>query len=405
MALAAFVMTAGMAGKLSARIKRHDEQETARRARAESLQRLSVALTGCESVAAILDSAADSLRDALGARSIDVFDATSGLISRWGEQPDAIADEQLRQAATTETSHRDERSGLEIEPIRGTHGAEGSIGVCGQSAPAGLLAAVAETAGISVGKAHAARATAEAEAARRTDELKSAVFDALAHEARGPLGTIHVAVTALMSDRPGSPAQQREMLSIIKEEVDRMSHWIDATLYASQSEAVELACDATSQDAGALVAGAIAALGHSISRGQITVNLDVTASPVLCDPNMIQHVLSLLLDNAIKYSPLGSPISIASHLRDGQAVLAVADAGPGIADDEKTRIFEKGYRSLHRSDEVRGTGLGLSTAKLFVEANGGEIWVTDRPGGGAEFHFSLPVAREPTHENLENPDC
>jgi two-component system sensor histidine kinase KdpD len=111
-----------------------------------------------------------------------------------------------------------------------------------------------------------------------------------------------------------------------------------------------------------------------------------------CDAEMTQHVLRLLLDNALKYSPLGTPITIAASLDYGTINVSVSDVGPGVPEDQRARIFEKHYRGSQHNSVVPGTGLGLSSARRLVACQGGEIWMTNRPEGGAEFHFSVPMA-------------
>ena len=109
---------------------------------------------------------------------------------------------------------------------------------------------------------------------------------------------------------------------------------------------------------------------------------------------MVVRVLKLLLDNAIKYSPSGSPVSVSAVLEDGAITVTVADEGPGVAEDEQLRIFEKHYRGAAFSSTVPGTGLGLASAKNIVDAQGGAIRVDNRAQGGAAFHFTLPVSTE-----------
>jgi signal transduction histidine kinase len=104
-------------------------------------------------------------------------------------------------------------------------------------------------------------------------------------------------------------------------------------------------------------------------------------------------VLSLLLDNACKYSPGGSPVTISFRCEDDAATVSVQDFGPGIPIDEQERIFERYYRGQH-SRETRGTGLGLAIARSIIRAHGGELWVVSEPGHGAVFCFSLPRLKE-----------
>jgi two-component system sensor histidine kinase KdpD len=232
----------------------------------------------------------------------------------------------------------------------------------------------------------------EAEVARRSEELKSAVFDALAHEARGPLGSIHIAATTMLSERPGDAAQQREMLTIIKEEVDRLNRWIDEATRMSQAEASQFTLHKAPQEVRGLIHSALEALGPRLSGRRIDVEIPEVFPMAECDGEMVQRVLNLLLDNAGKYSSPGTAITISSSLDEDMIVVAVLDCGPGVPREEQGRIFEKGRRGAHSSG-IPGSGLGLASAKQLVEAQGGEIWVTNRPGGGAAFRFTLPVVK------------
>jgi len=96
-----------------------------------------------------------------------------------------------------------------------------------------------------------------------------------------------------------------------------------------------------------------------------------------------------MLENATKYTPAGSPIEVSAVLRDGEVETAVEDRGPGVAPAEVERVFDKFYRV--REGEGGGVGLGLPICRGIVGAHGGRIWVADRPGGGASFHFTLPT--------------
>ncbi len=111
------------------------------------------------------------------------------------------------------------------------------------------------------------------------------------------------------------------------------------------------------------------------------------------DSDFVQQVLKQLLDNAMKYSPSGSPLTISARAGDGRLVLSVADRGSGIGEEEQIRIFDKFFRAPEHRFRVPGTGMGLAIAKGIVEAHGGKIWVTSEPGQGSVFSFSLPVHR------------
>jgi two-component system, OmpR family, sensor histidine kinase KdpD len=112
------------------------------------------------------------------------------------------------------------------------------------------------------------------------------------------------------------------------------------------------------------------------------------------DPLLIEQVLINLLDNALKYTPGDTPIEISASVDDHTAHVAVADRGPGFAPGEEARVFDKFYRGQEAGTRT-GAGLGLAIARGIVEAHGGRITAETRPGGGAAFRFTLPLAANP----------
>jgi two-component system sensor histidine kinase KdpD len=108
------------------------------------------------------------------------------------------------------------------------------------------------------------------------------------------------------------------------------------------------------------------------------------------DPLLLETVLVNLLENAVKYTPAGSPIEVRLAREEGAALIEVADRGPGLPPGEEARVFERFYRAAdsHRS---RGTGLGLTVCEAVVQAHHGRIVAENRPGGGALFRISLPL--------------
>jgi signal transduction histidine kinase len=108
-------------------------------------------------------------------------------------------------------------------------------------------------------------------------------------------------------------------------------------------------------------------------------------------------VITHLLDNALKYSPPGSPISVSARAADGRVRICVTDQGSGIAEQEQARIFDKFYRGKAEQN-LKGTGMGLAIAREIMDAHGEQIWVVSKPGKGSEFCFSLPTAHQGGHE-------
>jgi two-component system sensor histidine kinase KdpD len=108
----------------------------------------------------------------------------------------------------------------------------------------------------------------------------------------------------------------------------------------------------------------------------------------------VQQVIKHLIENAMKYSPEGSPLKITAERKGEKIVIGVADCGAGIDEDERSRIFDKFFRGRRFRFETKGTGMGLAIAKGIMEAHGEKIWVESEPGQGSVFYISLPVSNE-----------
>jgi two-component system sensor histidine kinase KdpD len=246
----------------------------------------------------------------------------------------------------------------------------------------------------------------EAEAARRNEQLKSALLDALTHNLRTPLTAIKAAVTALLgsgrSDTSRLPVEgQHELLQVIDEESDRLNRFIEGLSNAGRPDAAQpLHLRAVPLD-DIVRAGLVRA--ETITRDhRIIVSIDDGVPPVSVDSPSVAEVIYILVDNASKYSPPGSAITIRTSVTDEHYVqLSVSDEGPGIPPEMRDRVFEKFFRVPGRepADARRGgVGLGLPIARRLVEAQGGRIWI-DEPSSssrrqGTTVTMVLPAAAE-----------
>jgi two-component system sensor histidine kinase KdpD len=144
------------------------------------------------------------------------------------------------------------------------------------------------------------------------------------------------------------------------------------------------------RDVQDVIGAALRQVGERIDNRPVEIDIPPDLPLVPLDFTLVVHVLVNLIDNALKYSPLRSPIHISTYTSDGSVSIEVADQGIGIPRDDLERVFDKFYR-VQRPNSVMGTGLGLSISKGFVEAHGGQIAAMNRPGGGTIVKLSLPL--------------
>lgn len=227
------------------------------------------------------------------------------------------------------------------------------------------------------------------------DQLRRFTADS-SHELRTPLAVVRGIGEAAVAERR-SPAEYEEAIGSMLEEIDRMSHLVDTLLRLSRGDAGTIRLSRESVDPGQLTREILSSIGLLAEERNQTLVLRITEGIVLAvDRLVLREALANVLDNAIKYSPAGSTITIRIDRVADHALIAIADEGPGIPAEHRDRIFHRFFRvDESRTRERGGAGLGLAIAKWAVDVHGGQITVENRPGGGAEFRIVLPLEVAP----------
>jgi two-component system sensor histidine kinase KdpD len=241
-----------------------------------------------------------------------------------------------------------------------------------------------------------------AEAARRTEQTKAALLEALHHNLRTPLTSIKAAVTALIGaeERVGtiglSRDSQEDLLAVIDEESDRLNRFIEGLSTAERHAPEGARLVSCSLDD---VVKTSVSRAQTVTRGhRVEVALDEDLPRIAADSPSIVEVLYSLLDNASKYSPPNTTIRVQAKREDGPYIrVSVTDEGPGVPEEYRERVFEKFFRVPGREphDSRRGgVGLGLPVARRLVESLGGRIWFEPKRDRGAAVAMTLPVAAD-----------
>lgn len=225
------------------------------------------------------------------------------------------------------------------------------------------------------------------------DQIKSEFVSLVSHEFRAPLTNMRGALE-LMGDNCSTinPACNR-MLGIVNAEVGRLSRLVEDVLNVSHIEAGELKLNYEAVDAAKLVNQVLDEFTARSVRRKLHLARG-SARPILwADLDSLHQVITNLVDNAVKYSPDDSQVTLSVEVRENQGVLSVSDHGPGIRVEDQPRLFQKFYRLDSGDDkETYGYGLGLYLCRRLIEGMHGRIWVESSPGHGATFRFALPLA-------------
>jgi heavy metal sensor kinase len=223
------------------------------------------------------------------------------------------------------------------------------------------------------------------------EQLRRFTADA-SHELRTPLAVIR-GIGELGLGETRTPAEYQESIGSMLEEVDRLTRLVDTLLQLSRGDAgtVRLTREAVNlADVARDVTGSLSILAEERrQRFRITAQPDVV---VLADRLVLRDAVTNVVDNAIKYGPIGTIVEVRVEADSRTAVLTVTDEGPGIPMEHRSRIFDRFYRvDEGRSRGMGGAGLGLAIAKWAVEVNGGQI-AYESNAGGSTFRMSLPRA-------------
>jgi two-component system sensor histidine kinase KdpD len=234
----------------------------------------------------------------------------------------------------------------------------------------------------------AARARLDAEASR----IRAALFASVTHDLRTPLASIKASASSLIEEGvPFSEDQRRELLRTILEEAERLNRLVANLLDLSRLRAGALVPSVEPVLIEDVVSSVLERLRPQLANRTIRVRVREDLPPVRIDVVQIDQVLTNLLENAIRFSPAGTEISISAFRWQDMLEVRVADRGPGIPKEDRVRVFEEFFRRDVR-DARGGTGLGLTIAQAIVLAHGGSMWIEDTPGGGATVGFRLPLA-------------
>jgi len=259
-----------------------------------------------------------------------------------------------------------------------------------------LLEALADQAAVATERISLAAEIDETRVLRGTERLRSALLTSISHDLRTPLASVLGALSSLRRDETlRDPEARNELLDTAQEEAERLNRFVGNLLDITRLEAGALEVKRDAVDLADVVGSATRRARKLLAERKVKIEIADDLPMVQLDFVLFEHVLFNLLDNAAKYSPPDSTVSIRA-IRSGDSIaLQVADEGSGIPAEDLERIFDRFHR-LKASDRQRpGTGLGLAICRGFIEAQGGTITASNRKGrSGAVFTIALPLERE-----------
>ncbi len=256
-----------------------------------------------------------------------------------------------------------------------------------------LLETFARQAALVLDRVELRTAAEQARLLAESEKFSRTLLNSISHELRTPLAASTSAASALAAAKAATPEQQRALIGEIQEANARLNRVVGNLLDVARLESGQVRPRLDWHDARDLVQTTLRELQRELAAHPVKLDLSTAPLLVRLDFSLAQHALANLLLNAANHTPAGTPIEVSAQLANDQLALSVADRGPGIPPEWLPRIFDKFFRAP--TAPTGGSGLGLTIVKGFVEAHGGTITATNRPGGGVMFTLNFPQPEKP----------
>ena len=388
----AFLTVSVVGSRLAERARAEAEDARMRQRELEVLYGLSRQLLQTENVASLLNAISPAIMLVTRADAIELYLLDGDRRYRAGDNSSINLDDiGLRQIS--QTLPAPDVVGWQARvPLRVGVKPRGILLMSGVSLSMETLEAMGGLISVAIDRAQALEDVTRGEAAKESERLRSLMIDSITHELRTPLTAIKASATTLLLPQSLNPAQQRELLTVINEESDRLNRLVSEAVEMAQldTQEVHMTFGATSVDG--MIKQAMETCTSLLDDRPVKVWLP-PLPPVKADADFVTKVLTNLIENATKYSPAKSPIFISAERKGDIISISVADRGRGIDLSEQALIFERFYRASIPGQQTSGTGMGLAISRAIIEAHNGTLTVTSQLGEGSVFNFTLPVFR------------
>ncbi|WP_312884319.1 ATP-binding protein [Paenibacillus xylanilyticus] len=409
-----YLAVAVLTATLSSRLRQQLEMVRQREATTNSLYALSRQMTAVTDLDTLLNHIANQVSHTLGTEAAVYLPDAHGeltittsaedhVTASWGEEESEIAIAKwvyrTGETAGRGSSSLRESSGLYV-PLRTENQIHGVLAVRMETGDVQeqreqlqLLEACGGLAASAIARVKLAEEARLAQLTAESERIRTALLDSVSHELRTPLTAIIGSATGLIeNDAIFTPEDRKELTGNIRDGAMRMNRLVTNLLGMVKLESGMLQLRRKWCDVGDMISVVLVQVREFSKHRTIRVDLPEQPSFICGDEILLEQVLVNVVSNAIKYSPDYSEIVITVTVDENNAKLTivVADAGIGIPDIDRERIFEKFYRS-ESSRHVTGTGLGLAICKGIVEVHGGTIGTEPNPGGGTRVSICLPM--------------
>ena len=395
-ALFSFMVTALIASRLSTKAKRRALDAIERQQYLERLYTFGRAILLIQDGEPFARQLARKLADTFELSAVVLYDPRVGETYRAGPIDFEGLDSQLREAALKGTTFSEPDSNRVLFGVQLGSAPIASLALQGTPMPDSVLQSIGNLVAIGLERARAQELGHEIEVARRSEELRTTLLDALAHELKTPLTSIRAATSGLLGTADRNTDKAGRMLSIADEEAAHLQDIIDNALDIAQLDSQHIKVEPEPGNIDEAVREVLNSMKDQMSERRIVYKPQTTLPAVPMDRRLFKLAIKQLFDNALKYSPADTPITVQTFEVDGTVGMEVTDLGKGISSEDRHRVFDRFYRGSSVQNQIPGSGLGLSIARRILEAHSGTLTLTGGPG---ETTFRLTLPMKQTEDN------
>ncbi len=387
--LIAFVLTALVVSRLSARVTEHAREAESWGGQMQDLYEFTRRTLQMNLHVEPGAQLAELVHEIFSLEAVVVFDADlhetyqAGI---WEIDPQELA----QNVYYFETSDDDAETGIGRRVVRLGTAPVGSLVLRGDTSPL-TNNAIASLIAITFDRYRAFANESRIETERRTEQLRSTVLDSLAHAYKTPLTAIRAASTGL-SEMGKLSAGQSELVALIDEQAGLLNDLTKRLLTTARLDAGEVTVHAIQVGVRQLIEEVVGSLSDRLASMKVAIDLPDRELIVCCDRQLMSMLLSQYVDNACKYSIYGTAITIRAVQTRAEVIFSVHSFGPVIPMADRERIFDRFYRSSTSSNRASGTGIGLSVAKRAAMIHGGYVWVKSEEDEGTTFYAAIPAS-------------
>ncbi|WP_035348049.1 sensor histidine kinase [Edaphobacter aggregans] len=385
-ALATFESVALLVSRLSNQVSRHAREAEMHRSQLQKLYELSQNVLLLDHQKPVDQQLTNLIQATLHVKGVALWNAydlhlcTSGTCE--------ITDDEVRSTYFAECNEDNSLTATSRRVLRSGTRAIGSLVICGHSLDEASINATASLTAVVIERARSFSAESTAEAARQSEQLRSAVLDGLAHAFKTPLTTIRSSSSGLLEMGTLSGAEKR-LVALIDEHAGHLNDLTTRLLRTARIDSADLRLKREQIDLIQLIENSVEASQQELGARPVQL-LARTRSLVWADRQLLEMAFFQLLDNAAKYGSPDSSITIDVQEEPAETLISVRNEGSFIPPHERERIFHRFYRSPGSDRRASGTGIGLSVVKRITEAHQGRAWVNSGERTGTTFFLTLP---------------